>query len=284
MYYYIKIQAYFEMALLITTVIIASGITKVIVSSSQQQKVLKMVAVNGTVRVLRDGSFINRDIKNLCPGNTTLIKGDLIQIESSGQSLSVDCVLISGDAVVDESSLTGEALPVAKTCIPEDNTPFSVTENGKRNCLFAGCNVLETHPSTGTFVTALVLSTGGGTRKGKLVRDMLHPIPIMFVFLEQLKIVVPILLFWGLVMFLFSIFMLGSNNIDSWFYGTFTISQILSPLLPAVLVIGQAIAAKRLAKKGIMCVDLQRITLAGKVKVFCFDKTVFSTFIIGDVN
>jgi cation-transporting ATPase 13A3/4/5 len=58
----------------------------------------------------------------------------------------------------------------------------------------------------------------------------------------------------------------------------FTISQILSPLLPAVLVIGQAIAAERLAKKGIMCVDLQRITLAGKVKVFCFDKTVFSYF------
>jgi cation-transporting ATPase 13A3/4/5 len=53
----------------------------------------------------------------------------------------------------------------------------------------------------------------------------------------------------------------------------FTISQILSPLLPAVLVIGQSVASERLAKRGIMCVDLDRITLSGKVKVYCFDKT-----------
>lgn len=37
--------------------------------------------------------------------------------------------------------------------------------------------------------------------------------------------------------------------------------------------IGQSVAARRLAQKGINCVDLQRIALAGKVKTFCFDKT-----------
>lgn len=36
----------------------------------------------------------------------------------------------------------------------------------------------------------------------------------------------------------------------------FTISQILSPLLPAVLVIGQSVAATRLRRNGILCVDL----------------------------
>jgi cation-transporting ATPase 13A3/4/5 len=53
----------------------------------------------------------------------------------------------------------------------------------------------------------------------------------------------------------------------------FTISQVLSPLLPAVLVIGQSVASERLARKGINCVDLDRITLSGKVKIYCFDKT-----------
>lgn len=48
---------------------------------------------------------------------------------------------------------------------------------------------------------------------------------------------------------------------------------VLSPLLPAVLVIGQSVASERLRKQGIMCVDLNRITLGGKVKVFAFDKT-----------
>ena len=53
----------------------------------------------------------------------------------------------------------------------------------------------------------------------------------------------------------------------------FTISQVLSPLLPAVLVIGQSVASERLRKKKIICTDLQRVTLGGKVKIFCFDKT-----------
>lgn len=173
----------------------------------------------------------------------------------------------------DESSLTGEALPVAKTCISNDNTPFSLKTRGKRNCLFAGCTVLETQPDPGEKVVALVLATGALTSKGKLIRDMLYPLPIMFVFLEHLKIVFPILFVWGVVMLVLSIIILDAADIDSWFYGMFTISQILSPLLPAVLVMGQSISASRLAKKGIMCVDLQRTTLAGKVKVFCFDKT-----------
>ena len=74
-------------------------------------------------------------------------------------------------------------------------------------------------------------------------------------------------------MLLLSIAMLKSATIGSWFYGMFGISQVLSPLLPAVLVIGQSVSSERLRSKGIMCLDLNRITLAGKVKVFCFDKT-----------
>jgi magnesium-transporting ATPase (P-type) len=51
------------------------------------------------------------------------------------------------------------------------------------------------------------------------------------------------------------------------------VAKVLSPLIPAVLVIGQSVAAERLREKGILCVDLQRITLGGKVKIFAFDKT-----------
>lgn len=55
--------------------------------------------------------------------------------------------------------------------------------------------------------------------------------------------------------------------------GMFCISQILSPLLPAVFVIAQSVASERLRKQKIVCTDMQRISLAGKVKIFCFDKT-----------
>ncbi|KAI8914595.1 hypothetical protein EDD86DRAFT_235003 [Gorgonomyces haynaldii] len=260
--------AYYYMAIVLTAVVIGSGVIKVVVSHEAQQRVVQMATYNHPVTVLRDGQWETLD-------STKLVPGDVIQIKPSNEfTVSVDVVLLSGDAVVDESSLTGEALPVAKSSIKSDGAPFSVEAHGKRNCIFAGCHVLETQPEkTGVPVTALVLATGAGTQRGRLVRDILFPAEIVFVFIEQLKLVVPILLVWGIIMLFASMSLLEIGDIDSWFYGMFTISQILSPLLPAVLVIGQSISAQRLAGKGIMCVDFSRITLAAKVSVMCFDKT-----------
>lgn len=48
----------------------------------------------------------------------------------------------------------------------------------------------------------------------------------------------------------------------------FVISQLISPLLPAALVVGQSVAAGRLRKKNIFCVDLPRILMAGKSKIY----------------
>ncbi|KAL2914989.1 hypothetical protein HK105_205533 [Polyrhizophydium stewartii] len=259
--------SYYYMALVLTAVIVGSGITKVVVSTNAQRRVLEMATFHGSANVLRDGTWSRVDCSELVPG-------DVIEIEASENELSVDCVLVKGEIVADESSLTGEALPVAKFSVKKDEQVFNRDEAGKINSLFAGCHVLETRPdAVHEPVVAIVLATGASTAKGRLVRDILYPMPVSFVFMEHLKVVLPLLAFWGVVMLFLSMAMLGASSSDAWFYGMFTISQVLSPLLPAVLVIGQSISADRLRKQGIMCVDLSRITLAGKVKVFCFDKT-----------
>jgi predicted P-type ATPase len=225
-----------------------------------------MATFYGHAKVLRDDRWIEIPSRNLAVG-------DILEVEANETPLSVDCVILSGDVVVDESSLTGEALPVTKFALKQDSSNFSKDSN-KINCLYAGTYVLETqHKKAGEKVIALVLSTGGSTEKGKLVRDILYPVPFSFVFNEHLKIVFPILILWGVLMLILSIMMLQTADIGSWFYGMFGISQVLSPILPAVLVIGQSVSSERLRSKGILCVDLNRITLAGKVKVFCFDKT-----------
>ncbi|OAJ42778.1 hypothetical protein BDEG_26191 [Batrachochytrium dendrobatidis JEL423] len=262
-YYY----AYYYMGIVLTIVIIASGIVKIIVSTKSQQRVLEMATFHGRAKVFRDGIWTRVDCSNLVPG-------DVIEIEASHNELSVDCVLVKGQVVADESSLTGEALPVAKFPIKNIDRVYNREESEKTNTLIAGCHILEARPDVeGESVMAIILATGASTSKGSLVKDILYPMPISFIFLEHLKIVIPMLAIWGVVMLFLSMAMLGSATADAWFYGMITISQILSPLLPAVLVIGQSIAADRLRAQGIMCVDLARITLAGKVKVFCFDKT-----------
>lgn len=102
-------------------------------------------------------------------------------------------------AVVDESSLTGEALPVAKFSIDKSRRKFD-RANSKVYMLFAGSKVFQTSdPVGGGRVCAVVTDTGAETVKGRLVKDILYPTPIIFVFLEHLKMVFALLGLWGIV-------------------------------------------------------------------------------------
>ena len=259
--------AYYYMGMVLTSIIIGSGLIKVFVSESAQRKVLQMATFVGYSKVFRNNRWTEVPCQDL-------VVGDVIEVVRSTDPLSVDCVLVNGEVVVDESSLTGESLPVSKVQLEEGNTNFSKEANAKNNILFAGTTILETHQKTEVErVQAIVIATGGSTEKGKLVKDILYPLPYSFIYNEHLKVVIPLLILWGIVMLFVSMVLLEITNVSAWFYGMFSISQVLSPVLPAVLVIGQSVASERLRAKGIICVDFNRITLAGKVKVFCFDKT-----------
>lgn len=46
-----------------------------------------------------------------------LVPGDVILIPSHGCKMHCDAVLMNGTAIVNESMLTGESVPVTKVCI-----------------------------------------------------------------------------------------------------------------------------------------------------------------------
>ena len=48
---------------------------------------------------------------------------------------------------------------------------------------------------------------------------------------------------------------------------------MLNPLLPVALIAGQSVAARRLMKHGVFCVDPKRIAVCGKIRLAAFDKT-----------
>jgi cation-transporting ATPase 13A3/4/5 len=95
-YYY----AYYFMALVVSIVIIGSGMAKVVSSRKSQYEILSMATFRGDVTVLRDDLWASVSSKDLVPG-------DVIQIKADQEILALDCVLLYGSAVVDESSLTG---------------------------------------------------------------------------------------------------------------------------------------------------------------------------------
>ena len=50
--------------------------------------------------------------------SSSLVPGDVVVVPDTGE-LPCDAVMLQGTAIVDESSLTGESVPVTKSSLPQ---------------------------------------------------------------------------------------------------------------------------------------------------------------------
>ena len=115
-----------------------------------------------------------------------IVPGDLVVIPATGCSLNFDCVLVSGTAIVNESMLTGESVPVTKTPLaPSEACELYDPDVHKRHTLFCGTQVIQTRYYGDAKVKAVVVRTGFTTAKGELVRSILFPKPMDFKFYQD---------------------------------------------------------------------------------------------------
>ncbi|OLY83043.1 putative cation-transporting ATPase 13A4 [Smittium mucronatum] len=266
LYYYLS---YWIIGCIDTAIIIFSALVKVYIRRKSDFDVKRMAEHEDIIEILRDGQWQSLSTKYLVPG-------DIYKVDSC-KVIPCDSVLLGGSAVIDESSLTGEPLPIRKFPISDDNIHFTPMAS-KTNSLFAGTTVTQTmyvdNVAEGfSDPIALCLTTGTQTDRGQLVQKILFPIPVSFILNEQLRIVFVILAIYSIFCFALGLWFLRASTVAAWYYGMFSVSQLINPLLPAALVIGQSVAASRLRENGVNCIDLSRIMMAGKIQIFCFDKT-----------
>jgi cation-transporting ATPase 13A3/4/5 len=254
------------MGIINTTVFTLGGFSIAWVTYNNAVQLYSLVkgSAEVTVRVLRDGKLNSVRASELVPG-------DVIAVDSG--PFVVDAVLVAGQAVVDESSLTGESMPVHKVALETvDAAKAYSAKTHKKSTLFAGTTVLQGGDGEKESY-AFVLKTGGNTDKGKEVREILFQNSPQFKFDVQVSWVVGILVLYAAFGFCMTLYFLGDYPVYGWFYGMYVVGAALPPLLPTVFVVSVGIGAKRLEKKGVVCSDPQRILVAGKVRVCCFDKT-----------
>ncbi|KRX93317.1 putative cation-transporting ATPase W08D2.5 [Trichinella pseudospiralis] len=223
------------------------------------------------INVLRDQQLQSISTMQLVPG-------DVILIPAEGCVMMCDAVLIFGNCIVNESSLTGESVPVMKTAIPAGNvTQVNYDHNiHAKHTLYCGTHVLQTRYYSGHEVKAVVTRTGFSTQKGQLVRSIMYPKPVDFEFTKDLLRFVGVLALIASVGIIYTIVLMtirGANIGKIFVRALDLITICVPPALPAAMTMGVIAAESRLKKKHIYCISPNTVNTCGGINVVCFDKT-----------
>jgi len=147
-----------------------------------------------------------RNNKQVEVSSDTLVQGDVVLLrkDNTASELAVpaDLVIIEGKAIVDESLLTGESIPISKENIRsiDNNVVIDSELNRIRNVvLFSGTKLIETsNPANkkDNSIKCYVLRTGRFTSQGQLIANIISSMNKMdSASMDSIKIVLLMLVF-----------------------------------------------------------------------------------------
>ena len=263
-------EQYFYFAACIFIIAAVSIATTVIETRRRLFALAELARFSSSVTVLRDGSWSSLPSSSLVPG-------DVLQVGTG--VLPCDVALLSGSCVVNESMLTGESLPILKSPVDLANKPSTaiISLTSASHTLFSATSVLQLKPAhPHSHPLGLVTRTGWSTTKGSLILSILYPTPSSFRFVQQSFKFVGCLFLLSLVGFFISVYQLERLGASAGLIvvrALDLITIIVPPSLPLALSVGTNYALVALRRAQVCCISPNRINMAGKVRVMCFDKT-----------
>lgn len=124
------------------------------------------------IEILRNGAIPHTILGTECD-SSSLVPGDVVNlVEPQLSTLPADMFLLSGDAIVNESMLTGESVPVGKVPVKdEDLSRFKdskdITGDMAKSFLYAGTRVVRMRGSPGTDGSSRTPALGLVVRTGE---------------------------------------------------------------------------------------------------------------------
>lgn len=230
---------------------------------SKSQKSLEALKVlsSPNVTVIRNKEKVTIHASHLVVGDIVLInKGDMI---------SADGRLIEANNLeVNESSLTGEALPVYKNERKLDKDNIVLSE--KVNMVYSGTFVTN---GSGKYI---VSATGMNTEIGKIAKEIAstktRKTPLQNNLDEFSRLLAGIIIFICIIVFL-----LGLKNrvdfLDSLMFAVALAVAAIPEALSTIVVIVLAIGTERMAKENAIIKELKSVEALGCINYICTDKT-----------
>ncbi|KAL8278174.1 hypothetical protein RQP46_009347 [Phenoliferia psychrophenolica] len=274
---------YYYYAFAIAIISIVSIATTLIETKNNIERMREMSRFSCVTRILRNSEWITGDSADLVPGDVVDLS------EATMHTFPADFVLLSGDAIVNESMLTGESVPVSK--VPVEPEVVELISNGggevrpelSRHVVFSGTKIVRIRKTSPPGVgggepesLGMVIRTGFDTTKGALVRSMLFPKPFGFAFYRdsfRFIGVLALVAFTGFLASSYNFIKLGIAWPVIIIRALDLVTIVVPPALPATMSIGTSFAIARLRKVGIYCISPNRVNIGGKVNIVCFDKT-----------
>jgi Ca2+-transporting ATPase len=197
-----------------------------------------------------------------------LVSGDLILLRLGDRVPADTRVIDAVNLQLDESSLTGESVPVEKQAAVLTDNRLTLAE--RNNMAYSGTVV--THGRG----LAVVVATGMATEFGKIT-GMLREVKVGKTPLQQnldqigkvlaivALIVVGLIVMFGLLR--------GIPLVEMFLFGVALAVAVVPEALPAVVTISLAIGVQRMIKRHVLIRHLPTVETLGSTSVICSDKT-----------
>jgi len=254
-------------AAIVMMMVFLSAILDFVNSYKSQIVVEKLVSKVATkVTAIRDGVKKEIDLKEVVPGDFIFL--------SAGNIVPADCQVIEADDFfVNQSSLTGESIPVEKIASKKEQTEEIKVED--QDAVFMGSSVV------GGFATVKVIQTGIKTEFGKIAKDLAKEDPKTDFEKSMTKFSFFIMrLVFLMVSFVFVVYMLknashlNKNIILETFTFALAIAIGVTPdMLPMIITICLSKGSQSMAKKNVVVKHLSSIENFGSMDILCTDKT-----------
>lgn len=241
-------QLYFESAAMIPALITVGKLLESISkgrTTDALKQLMKMAPKTATLE--RDGNLVTVDIKEVQVGDVFVVK--------PGESIPVDGVLLSGNSAIDESTLTGESVPVEKG--PGDSvSAATINTNG--------------------YLRAKASRVGEDTTFSQIIRMVSEAAatkaPIARLADRVSAVFVPAVVVLSVLVFLVHLF-LGSGVATSLEFAICVLVVSCPCALGLATPVAIMVSNGMGARKGILFKTSEAMEMAGKIQIAALDKT-----------